>query len=109
MERLMSAGMKILIGYDGSECANAAVEDLKNAGLPKTVAALVISVADVFIPPANDDEIDNSLPMNVRAGVTRARDYAEGKLNAAETMAAQASEEIESMFPEWQVSHQTLA
>jgi len=101
--------MKLLIGYDGSECATAAVEDLKNAGLPKTVEALVMSVADVFIPPENDDEIDNTLPMQVRAGVTRAREYAEGKLNAAEARAAQASEQIKSMFPEWQVSHQALA
>ena len=101
--------MKILIGYDGSECATAAVEDLKNAGLPKTAEALVMSVADVFIPPENDEEIDKTLPMQVRAGVTRAREYAEGKLNAADAMAAQASEQIETMFPEWQVSHQALA
>ena len=29
----MSERMKILIGYDGSECADAALEDLRRAGL----------------------------------------------------------------------------
>jgi hypothetical protein len=30
----MSERMKILIGYDGSDCANHALEDVKRAGLP---------------------------------------------------------------------------
>src|SRR5687768_12257003 len=100
--------MKILIGYDGSECANAAVEDLKNAGLPKTVEALVMTMADVFIPP-DDPAIDNTSPAYVPEGVKRARAYAESKLSEAEAMAAEASEQIRSMFPEWQVSHLALA
>ena len=29
--------MKILIGYDGSECADAALDDLTQAGLPSSV------------------------------------------------------------------------
>jgi hypothetical protein len=35
--------VKILIAYDGSECADAALEDLKTAGLPKTAEALVLT------------------------------------------------------------------
>jgi hypothetical protein len=31
--------MKILIGYDGSECADAALDDLTQAGLPSNVEA----------------------------------------------------------------------
>jgi hypothetical protein len=47
----MKDKMKILIAYDGSDCADAALEDLKNAGLPKTAEAIVMSLADVFLPP----------------------------------------------------------
>jgi len=33
--------MKLLIRYDGSECANAAIEDLRFAGLPDDTEALI--------------------------------------------------------------------
>ena len=38
--------MKILIAYDGSECSDAAIVDLRRAGLPATAEALVLSVAE---------------------------------------------------------------
>jgi len=31
----MAERMKILIGYDGSHCADAALDDLRRAGLPE--------------------------------------------------------------------------
>jgi hypothetical protein len=49
----MSEKMKILIAYDGSDCANAALEDLQRAGLPHVAEALIMSVADVFLPPSS--------------------------------------------------------
>jgi nucleotide-binding universal stress UspA family protein len=38
--------MKILIAYDGSDCANAALEDLRRAGLPDRASVRVITVAE---------------------------------------------------------------
>ena len=35
-----------------------ALEDLKNAGLPKTTDALVMTMADAFLLPPIDEEID---------------------------------------------------
>jgi nucleotide-binding universal stress UspA family protein len=101
--------MKILIAYDGSECADAALEDLKNAGLPKTAEAMVMSLADVFLPPPLDEEIDNTFPMTVPAGVRRAHERAERKLKQAEMMAKRASEEVKKRFPGWRVRHEALA
>ena len=43
----MNTGMKILIAYDGSPCADAALDDLRRAGLPCEAEAVVLSVADV--------------------------------------------------------------
>lgn len=43
--------MKILIGYDGSECYDAALDDLKSAGLPPSVDAHLMAVAEVLLPP----------------------------------------------------------
>lgn len=101
--------MKILIGYDGSESADAALEDLDNAGLSGKAEAKVLSMADVIIPPPIDEEIDNAFPMHVPAGVKRAHERAERKLKEAESKAKGASEKIKELFPEWQVSHQALA
>ena len=43
--------MKLLVAYDGSGCAEAAIDDLYQAGLPETGTAHVISVAEVWLPP----------------------------------------------------------
>ncbi|HEX6625673.1 MAG TPA: universal stress protein [Pyrinomonadaceae bacterium] len=43
--------MKILIAYDGSPCAEAALDDLRRAGLPAAAEAYVISVTEVWLPP----------------------------------------------------------
>lgn len=101
--------MKLLIAYDGSECADAALEDLKNAGLPKAVEAIVMSLADVFVPPPINEVVDNSFPMYVPAGVRRAHERAEREVKKAELMAKRASEQIKKSFPEWHVRHEALA
>src|SRR6478672_12966574 len=43
--------MKLLIAYDGSKCADSALDDLTHAGLPDVGEALVMSVAEVWLPP----------------------------------------------------------
>jgi nucleotide-binding universal stress UspA family protein len=45
--------MKILIAYDGSNCADAALEDLCRAGLPRVAEVLIVSVEELvpMIPP----------------------------------------------------------
>jgi hypothetical protein len=44
----MHQPMKVLVGYDGLSCADAALHDLRRAGLPGVVEAVVMSVADVL-------------------------------------------------------------
>ena len=105
----MNSRMKILIGYDGSECANAALEDLKSAGLPQKAEVLVMSMADVFLPPPINEGIDDTFPMYVPEGVKCAQAHAERKLKEAESIAARASEQIKGMFPEWEVRVLALA
>jgi hypothetical protein len=43
--------VKILIGYDGSDCADAALDDLTHAGLPPDAEAQILSVGEVWLPP----------------------------------------------------------
>ena len=105
----MNQKMKILIAYDGSECADAALEDLKKGGLPTTADALVLTGADVFLPPPINEEIDNAFPLYVPPGVKRAHERAARKLSQAEALAERASKQIEASFPEWEVRHEALA
>jgi hypothetical protein len=42
--------MKIMIGYDGSSHADAALADLRRAGLPRKVEAMALSVSEEWIP-----------------------------------------------------------
>jgi len=101
--------MRILIAYDGSECSDAALDDLQRAGLPKKVEALVMTLADVILPPPINGEVDNTFPMYTPAGVRLAHKRAERAVADASTLAKRASEQIKQNFPEWSISHEALA
>ena len=96
--------MKILIGHDGSECADAALEDLQRAGLGTEVEALVMTVADVFVPVPIDDEVENTVPVYVPAAVKRAHERAQHKLDEAAVWAKHVSEQMKSIFPGWHIN-----
>lgn len=98
--------MKILIAYDGSEFADAAIRDLKHAGLPANSETLVYTVADVIIPPEVQpgDDAPPELP-----AVRRAHERAKQKLIQAEGRAREASERIQQDFPNWKVSFEAAA
>jgi len=103
----MNESMKILIAYDGSECAQAALDDLKIAGLPRTAEAFVITLADVILPPVNEEK--SNTPLHLPEGVRRAYERGEHKLKQAESLAKKASEQVKKSFPEWQVRLEALA
>ena len=96
--------MKILIGYDGSESANTALEDLKVAGLDTEVDVLVMCVADVFVPPPLTEEDDDKFPMHVPEGIKRAHERARHKLEQAGDLAKRICDQIKSLFPDWNVN-----
>src|SRR5215470_16515951 len=53
----MTNRMKILVAYDGSECADAALDDLRRAGLPANARVKVLSVIENWLPPPSGLEI----------------------------------------------------
>ncbi len=63
---------KVLIAYDGSECADAALEDLRRAGLPEKAHAIVLSVVENWLPPPLNLEIFESVDYRQEA-LARAR------------------------------------
>lgn len=101
--------MKILIGYDGSESADAALEDLKRSGLAPGAEVLVMTVADVFVPAPINEEIDNTFPLYVPEGIRRAHERAQHKLEKAEALAKKASQQIRLSFANWYVRYEAQA
>lgn len=101
--------MKILIAYDGSKDADAALEDLKRAGLGAAAEVLVMSLADVFVPPPIDEKVDNTFSLYVPDGVRRAHERARRKLEDAGALAKRASEQVKSSFPDWHVRYESQA
>lgn len=53
----MDDRMKVLIAYDGSACADAALYDLGRAGLPDKAECRVISVIENWLPPPSGMDI----------------------------------------------------
>lgn len=99
--------MRILIAYDGSDCADAALDDLRKAGLPeRNVEALVLSVAEVWLPPPppSSEEIVEAVRV-VQNPASLQRDYAKGSqvVEQASQFARQARERLQKSFPEWDV------
>lgn len=100
--------MKILIGYDGSECTDAALEDLKRAGLDPVADVLVMCVADVFVPPPLEEAAE-TFPVTIPEGIKRAHELARRKLEETEDLARRIGGQIKSLFPGWNVDSQAEA
>ena len=100
--------MKILIGYDGSDCAEAALRDLRRAGLPNDCEAVVMNVADVFQPPPIK-EVDYIFPMYVPAGVKWAHEHAAKAVAQARDLAETGKAQVARLFPDWQVRAEACA
>jgi nucleotide-binding universal stress UspA family protein len=110
-EALMNEKMRILIAYDGSDGAKAALDDLRRAGLPGTVEALVVSVAELWLPPppSGDESVDTSFPLYVPAGLKRAREKVTHAVEEVRSLATEASERVRAVFPAWKVRAEAYA
>ncbi|MCU1288551.1 MAG: Universal stress protein UspA-like nucleotide-binding protein [Acidobacteria bacterium] len=95
--------MKIIIGYDGSQTADAALDDLKLAGLPSKAEVIVMAVAEVWLPPENIEE--NAVVENAYIEQISEMHRQKNKKAVAEveTLARQARERLLKNFPDWEI------
>ncbi len=101
----MTSIRNILIAYDGSGSADAAIDDLKKAGLDESgVTAVVISIAEVWLPP--EPMAPEDLP------TSRSRFHLEANMELFERVKeanAKAADRIRSAFPAWKVESCTTS
>lgn len=99
--------MKVLIGYDGSECADAALDDLIQAGLPATGEAHILSVAEVWLPPPPPSAYEIiEEARKAHSPSELQRDYAKRSPAAKEALALaqRALDRVQTNFPKWKVT-----
>lgn len=97
--------MRILIGHDGSESADAALEDLQYAALPLECEVQVVSVAEVWLPPppssyeilgVTEEPAKPSGPQFTYEKQLRA-------VEDAKATAEKAADRLRLSFPKWQI------
>ena len=83
----MDKRMKVLIAYDGSACADAALDDLSRAGLPDEAECRVLSVVENWLPPLSGLEMLEHIDMD--------QEY--------KALATQAANRVRQLRPGWEV------
>lgn len=90
--------MKILISYDGSEYADFALTDLQRAGLPLDAEAIVLSIAESWLPPPSGYEVIEQI-----MGQKHPR-----KPEQALALAKRAADAVQAFFPGWKIQEEAL-
>lgn len=103
--------MRLLIAYDGSKCADLALDDLTHAGLPADGEALVLSVAEVWLPPPQPSSYEIvEMASTAKGSLGLERKYSAGSqaVKDAAEIAARAAARFQANFPDWKVKHEAV-
>lgn len=103
--------MKVLLAYDGSVYADAALDGLRRAGLPWDAEAVVVSVGDGLVSTYSSLAEVAGLALTSRrvtSAVALAREQATRLLEEAREFAARARGRLLSHFPGWEVRTKIL-
>jgi len=102
--------MKVLIGYDGSNSADAALDELQRAGLPADTEILVVAVGSIWMPPTDIASLPAQALTSRRVAATMAQlqTQAEQTLKEMEEMTNKAATRIRADFPQWTVRTEVM-
>lgn len=95
--------MKILVAYDGSQCSESALDDINRAGLPASGEAVLITVAEVWLPPPSSNG-DTEVDPYIEAAIKKFREKGQRLLNEAEMLADHAAARLRNILPAWKIS-----
>lgn len=103
---------KILIAYDGSDCAEAALDDLQRAGLPAEAEAVVMSVTELWLPappPSSFEAVALASAVYVPSDLAGVYSEDSPAMKAAQALADRAAARLRTNFPHWQITTQVAA
>ena len=97
--------MRVIIGYDGSASADATLDDLWCAGLPRDAEVRVVTVADLLMsaPSVKEAAAEVVASGRVATAMKRAETHADHMTAEAEMLAASAAERLRAEYPEWSI------
>lgn len=95
--------MKVLIGYDGSECSDLAIADLQKAGMPEKAEALVLTVGEAWDLPLALDGASIDAGRFVHPTTRKIRAHLMEVSERSRVIADTAAEKVREIFPRWQV------
>lgn len=98
--------MKILIGYDGSESADAAIDGLVRAGLPAKADVLIIAVTEIWVPPPPPSAleiVEEARQAHDPAELQRVHSHASKPVHQAQELGLHAKERLVALFPDWTI------
>ena len=102
----MARRFKLLIAFDGSKTSDAALYDLRLAGLPDKLEAKVLTVIDLWLPPV---EIASGMVEGWYApAIKAAGQQAKASKKEATLLAARAEKYLKSEFPSWKITTQSI-
>lgn len=96
--------MKILIAYDGSECSDAAILDLRRAGLPEVAEAVVLSVAEMPVSLMSESYVGATAALGMCLPSAAEDESSRHPLLDAQELAAQAADRLAADFPHWHIA-----
>ena len=101
--------MKVLIAYDGSECANHAIEDLSQAGLADDTEAMIVTVTETWLPKDLENEsFVETLGWTGAENVKLMHGAALEQVAESEKLVEDVSRRVQQKFPAWQVRHKAI-
>jgi nucleotide-binding universal stress UspA family protein len=101
---------KVLIGYDGSDWAEAALDDLVFAGLPREVDAMAVSVKETWLPlppPSSYEIVEQAMAPTTSDSPVCVEEVEAQPEEEMMPMALRAKERLERNFPGWRVTAQS--
>jgi nucleotide-binding universal stress UspA family protein len=103
--------MNIVIAYDGSDVAKAAIDDLGRAGLPRKANALVVSVGETLLPTPPGPMVNlppSVLPARVAGTLVQIRAEADTARAEASALAREGTRRVHRLFPQWGVYSESV-
>jgi nucleotide-binding universal stress UspA family protein len=96
--------MRIVIAYDGSDAAKAAIEELRRSGMPRVADAMIVSVAETLLQtPVSAAFFDGVMSHRVAGTLIQTQAEAVRAAEEASALADEGSRRVLAEFPHWGV------